>query len=40
MQIKIFILIVMIAIVHTAMGSPMFYKKNENDKYEPGELTF
>lgn len=35
-QIKLFLVLV---IVYTTMASPMFYKKNENDKYEPGEYA-
>lgn len=32
---NVFVLI--IVIVGCAIASPMFYKKNGNDKYEPGE---
>lgn len=31
---NVFIVLIMVG---CAIASPMFYKKNENDKYEPGE---
>lgn len=30
---------IVLIVVGCAIASPMFYKKNENDKYEPGECV-
>lgn len=30
------LMVFMVVMIVATLGSPMFYKKNENDKYEPG----